>query len=1358
MNRAYELYLEQIEVHETSHPSSLAVDVLQAYHPDLSCTICYPVANLYRPFRRFWGTYRDNYFATQYSQKTNDSYCILVAATDYNTARAAARDIVFSCRYNNDLLDPKEVIAGLLLAHTPYTLAPTLPLNFEATLLDLHIEDLLPSTPASTRPRTENLLFDFQNQLGRTELNFDVSPPRSIFTLGPEQLADTGVGSSTNTYIPIPPSLALPSSPISEIPYHYTRETTPPPRNRLFRYLQQTFSPARTTVPPSPLVTEYYPTVNLDINVTPRHTPPLLNTPPLNDQNLIDPLDHYIQNQDATIVRADSPPQFEEINLQPLVEELNPILPPNQPENLMGDQALRDAAQAITGLANALGQGSEKTLITVADFYGDGTQDPADWLKEFRRAATANRWSAERKLQLAPVYLKGVALDWYTALNPVPNVFNDNNNQNRSFQHLFKTRFYTTKQKALWQKQLFEIKQGPTETVDGYVNRFRTLQTKVDPTGVFPADFVKQLFIQGLRSEYAVNVQAAIPNTLTDAIEVALRWETGKLMTTPTTNTDQAIQQLTDQIAKLSINLAQTQTTPTSSVNYADNRAQTPRMKEPPICYYCGRTGHFIRDCNSRKQDQRQGSNSRRNNNNNNRNRNNNQNRDRNGRSSDRYSNNRDRSRSRNNSRPRSQSRDNNYRSRNNDNYHSYQNSSNRSPSPYHRSVNYLTQNQTQTPSLTASKWKTLLNNPSIRGALATHLYEEAKNANLVQTPAYTTPVKCNVSLQNKPYQAIIDSGASISMIAHKAVKELGLTIEKASNSLIVPAVGTSTRPLGIIKDLPIEIDHITIPLTVEVVDTTSYSLLLGNDWNQKVEANYNWKNGCYTFKWENKKHTIPTTYESNQPLPSQPTVTAPDELDLYEPEYLYPREAYTFDREDSDQSLSPEENEWTTYHSRRRNRKAPKQRVCGNCGSPDHLFANCPTNQCNRCQEFGHIAVKCPKQAPRRTTCPTCHDSNHLYRDCPNNVCRGCSTLGHIEAYCPLATWKRQNLVYQCGCTLDQVDSNRLPNHSTRRTHHCCQCKVPNRPEVLRLLEEKLVCPGCYSDFHCALDREDPRSIHFFTQGEGRGMLVNCKVCNKADTRPRMCQLDSLREELWFCELEHLYAYKASQDIQYNPNYNLWTRIKRYTESTKNAGHQYEMNQTRIYRLAKILLDENDQTIAQALEPLTSDRITQPWSYEEMQLILQAESDLLSENDIDPLQAILDESFDTSHPDYDQKYALAVLRRNFTVPVDLCQECLHVKHQEELNANQGYCDDCKLPDPEIYSPPAEETVKEIDDGSQFYQLRQQVQQQDQLIKQLQARIETLETTNAALLCFFREEAQNAHHRANALDTLCQNF
>ena len=131
-------------------------------------------------------------------------------------------------------------------------------------------------------------------------------------------------------------------------------------------------------------------------------------------------------------------------------------------------------------------------------------------------------------------------------------------------------------------------------------------------------------------------------------------------------------------------------------------------------------------------------------------------------------------------------------------------------------------------------------------------------------------------------------------MIAHQTVKELGLKIEQASTSLIVTATGTSTRLLGIIKDLPVEIEGMTIPITVEVVPATSYSLLLGNDWSKKVGASYNWKNGCYSFKWNNKKVSVPTTYESDHALPAQPTVTDLEELDLYEQEYLTPHKAYT--------------------------------------------------------------------------------------------------------------------------------------------------------------------------------------------------------------------------------------------------------------------------------------------------------------------------------------------------------------------------------------------------------------------------------------------------------------------------------
>ncbi|CAG8550518.1 100_t:CDS:2 [Scutellospora calospora] len=95
-------------------------------------------------------------------------------------------------------------------------------------------------------------------------------------------------------------------------------------------------------------------------------------------------------------------------------------------------------------------------------------------------------------------------------------------------------------------------------------------------------------------------------------------------------------------------------------------------------------------------------------------------------------------------------------------------------------------------------------------------------------------------------------------------VKELGLKIEHASTSLIVSAVGTFTRPLGIIRNLPIEIEGARIPITVEVVLATSYSLLLGNNLSKKIKANYNWANRYYSFKWNNKKYSTTTTYESN--------------------------------------------------------------------------------------------------------------------------------------------------------------------------------------------------------------------------------------------------------------------------------------------------------------------------------------------------------------------------------------------------------------------------------------------------------------------------------------------------------------
>jgi hypothetical protein len=170
------------------------------------------------------------------------------------------------------------------------------------------------------------------------------------------------------------------------------------------------------------------------------------------------------------------------------------------------------------------------------------------------------------------------------------------------------------------------------------------------------------------------------------------------------------------------------------------------------------------------------------------------------------------------------------------------------------------------------------------------------------------------------------------------------------------------------------------------------------------------------------------------------------------------------------------------------------------------------------------------------------------------------------------------------------------------------------------------------------------------------------------------MHKLDTVEEDTWFCNLEHLYAYKAAKDIEWNPNYNLWTQVKHYTESTRNAGHVYDLNQSRIYRLAQIQLGESNEQIASALEPLATDRSNQDYTDEEINLIMRAPHIQLTSTEEDELQRILAESFDISHPDFDQHRAMQNLQKNFQGTVGLCKNCLMAKAKTELAQYDQYC------------------------------------------------------------------------------------
>ena len=80
-----------------------------------------------------------------------------------------------------------------------------------------------------------------------------------------------------------------------------------------------------------------------------------------------------------------------------------------------------------------------------------------------------------------------------------------------------------------------------------------------------------------------------------------------------------------------------------------------------------------------------------------------------------------------------------------------------------------------------------------------------------------------------------------------------------------------------------------------------------------------------------------------------------------------------------------------------------------------------------------------------------------------------------------------------------------------------------------------------------------------------------------------------------------------------------------------------------------------------------------------EMLLLLRAERDLLYDDEEITLQQTLADSIDISHPDFDRQMAIVNLKRSFIVAVDLCNECLIVWHQEELDQNQGTCNEYAL-------------------------------------------------------------------------------
>src|SRR5256714_9460450 len=226
---------------------------------------------------------------------------------------------------------------------------------------------------------------------------------------------------------------------------------------------------------------------------------------------------------------------------------------------------------------------------------------------------------------MAAAHLKGEAATWYENNRGTYNRWKNNGNAANQLTEGLKARFAPPERQQRWQREFYEVKQLPGESVESYAQRFNKAARKV---GNNVAEIGKAgTFSQGLLSAIYPLAILGDQSTLERAVESAKRGEMSALgnlqQIRPIMNqgesvnlegnrvyrdmrkekTDKDIDELTKQMQRM-VTLMERQDTRSSwrNRNYDENNQGNRRTI---VCYICNETGHISPNCpnNRRRND-----------------------------------------------------------------------------------------------------------------------------------------------------------------------------------------------------------------------------------------------------------------------------------------------------------------------------------------------------------------------------------------------------------------------------------------------------------------------------------------------------------------------------------------------------------------------------------------------------------------------------------------------------------------------------------------------------------------------------------------------------------------------------------